>query len=259
MKRLGILLVAALLFATAALAQEPKAADEASSNLKFRNRVFELHNRDPRVIADAITLLGSGANGASLRYNQELRTITVRDFPENIATMEEAIRRLDKPAAAVPDIELKISVLVGSKSPMAAAAVPDELAPVVKQLQSTLRYSTYGLLAAVLQRAVPTDGSVDGSGVAEPSVIGLPATSRMPISYSYHLRHVNVNTTGERSAIDVGMFEFTLQYPASPDGIPQSVGFKTPVSIRENEKVVIGTTTMGDKALIVVMTANVAK
>jgi len=38
----------------------------------------------------------------------------------------------------------------------------------------------------------------------------------------------------------------------------QSVGFETPVSIHQNEKVVIGTTTMGDKALIVVVTATVA-
>ena len=37
----------------------------------------------------------------------------------------------------------------------------------------------------------------------------------------------------------------------------QSLGFETPVSIHQNEKVVIGTTTMGDKALIVVVTATV--
>ena len=36
----------------------------------------------------------------------------------------------------------------------------------------------------------------------------------------------------------------------------QNVGFETPVSLRDKEKVVIGTTTMGDKALIVVVTAT---
>ena len=39
----------------------------------------------------------------------------------------------------------------------------------------------------------------------------------------------------------------------------QDVGFDTPVNLRQNEKVVIGTTTMGDKALIVVVTAKVEK
>ena len=37
----------------------------------------------------------------------------------------------------------------------------------------------------------------------------------------------------------------------------QNVGFSTPVSIKQNEKVVIGTTTMGDRAVIVVLMANV--
>jgi hypothetical protein len=37
----------------------------------------------------------------------------------------------------------------------------------------------------------------------------------------------------------------------------QNVGFRTPVSVREGERVVVGTTTMGDKGLIVVLSARV--
>ena len=37
----------------------------------------------------------------------------------------------------------------------------------------------------------------------------------------------------------------------------QSVGFQTPVAVKQGEKVVIGTTTMNDKALVVVVTAKV--
>jgi hypothetical protein len=39
----------------------------------------------------------------------------------------------------------------------------------------------------------------------------------------------------------------------------ESVGFETPVNIREGEKVVVGTTTMQDKGLIVVLTARIIK
>ena len=39
----------------------------------------------------------------------------------------------------------------------------------------------------------------------------------------------------------------------------QPVGFETQVSIHQNEKVVIGTTTMGDKALIVIVTADIMR
>src|ERR1044072_5490825 len=120
------IIIALLLAAsTAALAQEKKAAPDLTSVRDLKSHVFEIKNRDPRVIADAIRLLGSGIGNAGLSINTELKTITVRDFPENIATMEEAIKRLDQPAPATPDIEFKISVLIGSKSPLSAASVPD--------------------------------------------------------------------------------------------------------------------------------------
>src|SRR5919106_4281558 len=114
MKRIFIAL---LLVATAAFGQDKKAAEPLNTIRDFRNKIFEIHNRDPRQIADAIRLLGSGVGNAGINVNTDLKTLTVRDFPENIATMEEAIKRLDQPAPATPDIELKISVLIGSKSP----------------------------------------------------------------------------------------------------------------------------------------------
>src|SRR4051794_21484820 len=124
MKRIATIVL--LLIATAAFADD------------FKNRVFIVQNRDPLQIASAIKLLGSGNPRAGLDVNQELKTITVRDFPENIAAMEDAIKRLDQVAPATPDIELRISVLIGSKTALTGAAVPDDLAPVVKQLESAL-------------------------------------------------------------------------------------------------------------------------
>jgi hypothetical protein len=56
-------------------------------------------------------------------------------------------------------------------------------------------------------------------------------------------------------------FDFSMRIPVNVGGDKpvqyQNVGFDRPVSVRQNEKVVIGTTTMGDKALIVVVTATV--
>jgi hypothetical protein len=39
----------------------------------------------------------------------------------------------------------------------------------------------------------------------------------------------------------------------------ERVGFETPVNMREGEKVVVGTTTMQDKGVIVVLTAKIIK
>ena len=246
MKRITAL-ITILFFATAVFAQE---ADN-----KFRTKMFEVHNRSTKDIGYAIRGLGSGAKGSELSWNDEMHTITVRDFPENIAAMEEALGRLDKPAPASPDVEMKISLLIGSKTALPGPAVPEDLEPVIKQLQSTLRYSHYSLLAANIHHTRAGEG-IEGSGVAEPVLVG--NTSTNPIFYNYRLRNIRVET-GERPSVSVENFQFGMKVPLQMNKTVQyeNVGFNTPVSIKQNEKVVIGTTTMGDRAVIVVLIANV--
>ena len=257
MKRFITLLAVFLLSATFAIAQEKKESEEYNNNREFKNKVFQVHNRDPRDIAGTVRLLGSGFKGAGLSVNDELHTITVRDFPENVAAIEEAIGRLDHAAPAAPDIELKISVLIGSKTPM-PGTIPDDLAPVVKQLQSTLRYANYGVMTTDTQRTKPGNG-LEGSGIAEPTLLGMTVEKDRPVMYSYRLRRITPSVSSDRSSIDVESFSFSMRFPINVGGSIQyqNVGFDTPVSIRQNEKVVIGTTTMGEKAVIVVVTATV--
>jgi hypothetical protein len=252
MKRL---VIALLLIAASAFAQEKKSEPEYNTVREFKNKVFEIKNRDPRVVAQSVKLLGSGFKGADLSVSTELKTITVRDFPENIAAIEEAIKRLDHTAPPTPDIEFKISVLIGSKSALNAASIPDELEPVVKQLQSTLRYNHYGLMTASVQRTKPGDG-VRGSGVAEPTLLGMTPNQERPVFYDYNMNRVTATDAG----VDIERFSFSMRVPvvvrSGGEVQYQNVGFATPVSLRDKERVVIGTTTMGDKALIVVVTAT---
>lgn len=256
MKRL---IAAILLTATVAFAQESKQQDDFNTVREYKNKVFSVQNREPNAIASAVKLLGSGFKGTGLSVNSELRTITVRDFPENLAAIEEAIKRLDQPVAQTPEIELKISVLIGSKAPVPGPPVPDELGSVIKQLQSTLTYSHYGLMTATLQRTKVGKG-VEGSGVAEATLLGMTAVQDRPIFYTYELRSIHLSPGEPSSTVVIDNFKFSMQVPLDigPGNLQyRSVGFETPVSVRQKEKVVIGTTTMRDKVLIVVVTANV--
>lgn len=259
-----ISLIAALLFSvTTAVAQDKKSEPEYNTTREFKNKVFEVRHRDPRELAGTIKLLGSGFQGSGLSVSAEMRTITVRDFPENVASIEEAIARLDRPPATRPDIELKIAVLIGSKASLNAPALPDELTPVVKQLQSTLRYAHYALLSSNVQRTKPGEVTpVEGSGVADATLLGMTTAPDRPLIYSYKLRGLTLAESADRTAIEVSTFNFQMRVPINigSSGIQyQAVGFETPVSIRQGEKVVIGTTTMGEKALVVVVTATVMK
>jgi hypothetical protein len=259
MKRLFLIL---LLTTATALAQDKKAEPDYNTTREFKNKIFEIKNRDPRVVAQSVRLLGSGFKGADLSVSTELKTISVRDFPENIATIEEAIKRLDQPVAEGPDIEMKISVLIGSKAPLTTntASIPDDLEPVIKQLQSTLRYSHYGLMTATVQRTKPGHG-IEGSGVAEPAILGMTVREDRPIFYSYSFSQISLGPSSARPTIEIENVNFSMRVPvAVSNGTVQyqNVGFQTPVSLREKEKVVLGTTTMGDKAVIVVVTATAA-
>jgi len=251
-------LIAIVLFvSTAAFAQEAKKEEEFNSVREYKNKVFTVQNRDAHTIYNTIKLLGSGFKDAGFSINEELKTITVRDFPENLAAIDEAIKRLDQPAPKAPDIEMKIAVLIASKTPLTNAAVPDDLAPVVKQLQATLRYANYGLMTSSVHRTKIGDG-LEGSGVAESTLLGMTASQDRPILYNYTVRRIT--SAAEPSTINIERFVFSMRVPIDIGGGSiqyQSVGFETPVSIRQGEKVVIGTTTMRDKALIVVVTLGV--
>ena len=245
MKRIATL-VTVLLLAAPLLAQEAPAAS------KLKTKMFDIHYQFPRDVFRAIKTMGTVGTGADMSYNDEMHTITVKDYPENIAAIEEAIARLDKPKIAA-SVELKISMLIGSKTPLPGSpTVPDDLAPVVKQLQSTLRYSHYGLLATNIQLTKVGEG-LEGSGVAEPTLIG--NTSTNPVFYNYRLINIRV----EDGVVNVENVIFGLKVPLQMNKGTQyqDVGFKTPVSIKQNEKLVIGTTTMGDRAVIVVLMAKV--
>src|SRR5215467_10936623 len=173
---MSIISLSALASAQTAPTPAPPPSDNYVTNSGFKNRVFDVQNRMPEDLVPVIRLLTSGFKGAQLSASNEFRTITVRDFPENIAAIDEAIKRLDKPEPARPDIELRISVLLASNKETMLNQFPGELKDVVSELQKTLSYKDYYLLTSIVQRTRESKservGFLQGKGSAE---IGWPA------------------------------------------------------------------------------------
>src|SRR5207244_12564707 len=91
-----------LLLATSAFGQQPQGQTQTKSSESpfvdftgFKGKIIEVKNRDANELARLLRSLGSGFKGATIEGNTEFKTIVVRDFPENIAAIEEAVKRLD--------------------------------------------------------------------------------------------------------------------------------------------------------------------
>src|SRR5437660_7853313 len=151
----GLTLVTTLCLVPATFAQEarsPTSTAQPTPSAKspeyveekgFKGKIFEIKYRDLSGLLQVIRPLGSGFKGATMSIDREFKTLTVRDFPENIASIEEAIKRLDTPQAPRPDIEFSVHVLIASNASGNREDYPAELADVVTQLKSALKYKSY--------------------------------------------------------------------------------------------------------------------
>lgn len=259
-KTILCLLIAVLSTARLVQAQStPAPTDNYVTNTGFKNRVFEVHNRMPEDLVPVIRLLTSGFKGAQISASNEFRTLTVRDFPENIAAIEEAIKRLDKPEAARPDIELRIHVLLASNKDTLLSQYPAELKDVVAELQKTLTYKDYFLLTTIVQRTRESRAEradyVQGRGSAEIGWLSSSGATEKRISnYLFSVSSIDlISTPSGPAEIQIGRFDFSLAIPGNEAKIHSDV------MVREGEKVVVGTAGFTDKALILVMTARVIK
>jgi type II secretory pathway component GspD/PulD (secretin) len=225
----------------------------------FQTRLFELTYRDPANLLPVLRPLASGRPGSDLAADSELKTISVRDFPENIAAIGEALKRLDRPEARRPEVELRLHALVASNGDMPTSPMPVELDPVVKQLRSTLRYTSYSHVTSIIQRVrqgtsqARSDGKTD-FGLASP---GAPA--RAGQLYSCQFNHISLvagqGSNGAAPAVmrlGIGKLRFEVREPGSNEGVL----IETELNIRDGEQVVVGTAALRDRGLILVLSAK---
>ena len=234
----------------------PKAAEtpkeEFVTEKGFASRVFEIKHREPGDLASVLRPLGSGYRGATISANREFRTISVRDFPENIAAIEAAVKRLDVAEAAKADIELRLWVLLASHNETGGGRLPDDLKEAVGALKSTLTYRSYALVGSFVERVRDGARSIRGEGVTD---IGDPGekSARKAMQLEYQINSLAVEASEKGPAmLRLDGFYFTL----TGGGRAQ---LRTDVTIRDGEKVVVGTSTVQDKGLVVVVSGRVIK
>lgn len=240
-------------------AQETKETpqDNYVSHTSFKSRIVEVRHRDPESLLSVLKLLTSGHKGANISADRTFRTITVRDFPENIASVEDALKRLDTPEGPRPEVELRMHVLIASNADGPSGQLPADLKEVVGQLQSTLSFKHYQLLTTILQRTKERAGYspayINGDGSAQATI---PGAGVLSYRYSYQAASLALSTTPTGATTSqIGGFNFNLD--GGPIGGRATI--RSDVGLREGERVVVGTAGLNDKALILVLTARLIK
>jgi len=138
-------------------------------------------------------------------------------------------------------------VLLASNRSAAPTApeVPAELKDVLTQLRGTLTYKNYELYTSVLQRITESNRMLSGGGIAQ---LAGAQSGASPSQYEYSLNQVSISP-GQPGASSIQILEFV--FSVAGEGIRGRV--QTALNIKDGEKVVVGTTTINDRALIVVL------
>ncbi len=266
--RTAVAIIIALSLVPAAFSQQaqPAPAPQATASrgpdyvdfMGFKGKVFDVKHREPRVLMDAVRPLGSGFKGATISWSDEFKTLTVRDFPENIAAIEEALKRLDTPQPPVQDIEILMHVLIASTADGASDDLPASLKDVVAQLRATLNFKSYHSLTTIVQRTRAGTRSIEGNGAVALKIT--VADKEELAQYSYRLFNsggaaasITANPSGG-STVQIPDMSFTIS-----SGSLGNARIETGVSVRDGEKVVVGTSSLKDRGVILVLSIRVIK
>ena len=224
-------------------------------------RVFQIKHLEPTSLEATLSLFS-----ADFRSNDDLQTLTVRSRPEIMTAIDETITRLD--VLTVPRaVELTVYILSGNDH-TESDPLPGPVRPVVEQLRRIFSYSNFEILDTVLLRAI--DGRhADTGGALRPPPLG--TFPDMPIFYNFRANFKIVAPELGAAVLQLTEMRSSFRFPVPSGNFqPQSAGdtdppvvrtqyvdarIHTDVNIPEGQQVVVGKATVGESAMILVMTA----
>jgi len=238
---INLVLAGALAAQTAA---PPPPAETRKPEPPNQQRVFMLKYADARNVSNVLSVFGYG-----IKADRDMHVVAVSAPAEAMSAIEDAVKRLDVPAAAPKDIDLIVYLVVAEEQPpqhpSAMEALPAELQPVADELKKIFSYKSFRLLDSILLRTQP------GNRAVANGVIG--TTNRTPYSFEVQPSAVTEDPKGRLIRLD----NLNLNMRLSGD---HQAGIRTEITVREGQRVVVGKSNMGtDQSLILVVTAKVAE
>jgi hypothetical protein len=190
--------------------------------------------------------------GVNVVADRQMKVVALSGHKANVETAEAALAQLDKPNAALKDVELTVYFVLGrdEAGPGSVNAIPADLQSTVAALKQTFPYKAYELLDTLALRSragsnAHTTGQIGGNRLTHFSV-----------------NSVNLEGDGSMIRIDglnAGVRQ--LQNLGSKSEYVNVSGVSTQtVDVKEGQKLVVGRASEGPgKALFLVLIAKVAQ
>jgi hypothetical protein len=223
-----------------------EAADRARAEIEERDwetRIFPVRNIDPNQLYAALRMFR-----ARLQPTPDLHILSVRAPKEIMPAIEDAIKRLDVPTPS-KNAELTIYVIIASEQAEGTSNIPSNLQAVVNQLKNVLSYKGYHLVDTLITRGTDRRNAPTSLMGTLPTGIGYNFSARMRIE----------SQEGKVPRVRLDDMTFRLQAERNTPGVtaaPFGVSISTDVEVPRGQQVVVGKATYGDKAYILVMSAQ---
>jgi hypothetical protein len=222
-------------------AQTPPLPETAPPAPPTEKRIFQARYADARDLANVL-----GVFGYHIEANRDLHVLAVSAPHDVMAAIEDAIKRLDVPAAAPKDVDLIVYLVLASQQPDGSGGIPVELQPVANELKGVLSFKSFRMLDTILLRTQP------GNKATASGVIG----GSDKTLYDFTVNPSTVTEDSKGRLIRLDNLALNLHMPGGT-----GAGIHTEITVREGQKVVVGKSNMGgaDQALILVVTAKVTE
>ncbi len=240
-KLLGILLLAL-----------PLAAQDAPKP-QLIQKLIPLKYVDPRTVEGILRIFD-----VTIVSNTELHALAVKCSAQTMQAVEDAIAKLDTPAAAPRDIDLTVHLLVGGDGEGSfGGALPKELEPVATQLKNSFPFKNYRQLDVLTLRTRSGQrASTESSG----GFMQFGSITK-PVVTSIQLNSSSIGADGTTIRLDQIRSNSRIPVETSPGSFNfQDLTLNTDLDIKEGQKVVVGRMGINrEQALFLVLTARVVQ
>jgi hypothetical protein len=205
-------------------------------------RVFAIKYVDSRAIQKLLEPFG-----VPVALEPRLSAIAVKAPEKTLDAIEEVIKRFDIPANTPKRIEITAYLVLGSVQ-TEPDSIPATLKPVIDQLRNVMAYKSYRVLDTILATGKEGDQMSEFGSTAKLS--DADATSPQ---YSFFA--IPRTVTGQGAEQSVHLDDLRLELNLKDRGVTGRIG--TSVDVKKNQQVVIGKTTLQDRAMFLILSAKI--